>query len=135
MNTTVLEKARELAAALSTSTEFIKMRACEDAAAQDEGLVSLYAQYSEKRQQVEEITMNASPDYEQMGALSRELDEIQETIHAMPLAIAMRSAREDFSAMMQQVNAELSRVLSPEDEGCSGDCGGCGGGCGCGHQH
>ena len=34
-----------------------------------------------------------------------------------------------FTAMMQQVNSELSKVLSPGSAGCSGDCSGCGGHC------
>lgn len=128
MNQAVMQKARELAYLIAQSPEYISMRAAEDAAAQEETLVELSARYQELHQKIEDISMQDSPDFDQMGALTREMDDIQEKIGAQPLAQAMRQARNGFTEMMRQVNAELSNVLNPQSA-CSGDCGSCGSSC------
>ena len=51
-------------------------------------------------------------------------------VPGVTLAQAMTQARKAFSEMMAAVNAELSRVLSPEGaSSCSGNCQSCGGSC------
>ena len=129
MNQAVIERAQALAAEIAHSPEYISMRAAEEAAAQDEEIVAAYARYNEAHQRIEDISIQETPDFDQMGALTREMEEIQEEIKNFPLAKAMRQARNAFTAMMQQVNSELSKVLSPGSAGCSGDCSGCGGHC------
>ena len=64
-----------------------------------------------------------------LGDLSREMETIQQEIQNMPMAKAMQQAQQVFAAMMQAVNAELSKVLAPEHDSCSGDCHSCGGHC------
>ena len=124
MNQAVIERAQALAAEIAHSPEYISMRAAEE-----EEIVAAYARYNEAHQRIEDISMQETPDFDQMGALTREMEEIQEEIKNFPLAKAMRQARNAFTAMMQQVNSELSKVLSPGSAGCSGDCSGCGGHC------
>ena len=128
MNQAILEKSQELAQLISHSTEYIAMRAAEDAAAQDEAMTELFGQYNELHQQIEQLSMAENPDFDQMGALTREMEAVQAQLQAMPLAKAMQQARQGFAAMMQAVNAELSKVLSPQHS-CEGDCSSCGGHC------
>ena len=129
MSQAVIEKTKELAGVIAQSPEYITMRATEDAAGQDETLKALFAQYDEIHRQVEEVTLQAEPDFDKMGALTRELEEVQEQIKAQPLYQALQGARKAFSAMMAQVNAELSSVLNPggSQGGCSGNCSACSG--------
>ena len=129
MSKSVIEKAQELAGVIAQSPEYITMRATEDAAGQDEPLAALFAQYDEIHRQIEEVTLQKEPDFDKMGALTRELEEIMEQIKAQPLYQAMQSARKQFSGMMAQVNAELSSVLNPNGNqgGCSGNCSACSG--------
>ncbi len=129
MSQAVITKAQELAGVIAQSPEYITMRATEDAAGQDEGLQALFAQYDETHRQIEEVTLQANPDFDKMGALTRELEDVQEKIKAQPLYQALQTARKAFSAMMAQVNAELSAVLNPNGGGssCSGNCAGCSG--------
>lgn len=128
MNASVLLKAQELAQEIAKSPEYIAMRAAEDAASQDEALAQAASHYSELHQQLEDISMQENPDFDQMGALTREMEEVQQQLQALPLAAAMRSARQDFMAMMQAVNGELSKLLSPGGaSSCSGDCHSCSG--------
>lgn len=130
MTQAVILKAQELAQEIARSPEYIAMRAAEDAASQDEAIVAAVAHYNELHQQIEDISLQESPDFDQMGALTREIEAVQEEIQALPLAAAMRAARQDFTSMMQAVNAELSKLLSPGGaSSCSGDCHSCGGCC------
>lgn len=128
MNQAVIEKSQELAQLIAQSTEFISMRAAEEAAAQDEAMAELFGRYNELHQQIEQLSLAENPDFDQMGALTREMETVQEQLQAMPLAKAMQQARQGFTAMMQAVNAELSKVLSPHSS-CEGDCHSCGGHC------
>lgn len=129
MNQSVIEKAQELAQVIAKSPEFISMRASEDAASQDEAMTEAFGRYQEVHQKIEELSMQENPDFEKMGELSREMETIQAEIQNMPLAKAMQQAQQVFAAMMQAVNAELSKVLAPEHDSCSGDCHSCGGHC------
>ena len=129
MNKNVLDKAKELANVVAQSPEYIAMRATEDAAGQDERLQELFKKYDGIHREIEEITLKKEPDFDQMDALARELEEVQGQIKAMPMYQALQQARKQFSDMMGQVNAELSAVLNPggSQGGCSGNCAACGG--------
>ena len=130
MSENVMQKAQALADALRFSPEFILMRAAEDAANQDESLTALYTEYEEKRAEVEQLTMKDDPDYDDLMARTRELEELQAQYAAHPLAKAVKQSRNDFSAMMRQVNATLQQALNPEGtkaRGCSGQCSTCSG--------
>lgn len=134
MNEIVLKKAKELANVLALSPEYIQMRATEDAAAKDENIAEAFGRYSEVQQKIEDLSMKKDPDFEEIGALSRELEQVQQEIQAMPMAQAMQRCRQAFTDMMAAVNEELSKVLNPNfgkesKEGCTGNCGSCGGHC------
>ena len=129
MNQTVIAKAQELAAALAVSPEFIAMRTAEDAAAQDAAIAEAFGRYNDLHQEIERMSMQQQPDFDKMGELSKQMEAVQEEIQKLPLAEAMRKARDNFAQMMQQVNAELSKVLNPNAGSCGGDCHSCGGHC------
>lgn len=129
MSQQVIDKAKELAGIIAQSPEYITMRATEDAASQEEQLQELFKKYDGIHRDIEEITLKKEPDFDQMDALARELEEVQQQIKAQPMYQALQSARKQFSDMMGQVNAELSAVLNPNGNqgGCSGNCAGCAG--------
>ncbi len=125
-----MQKAQALANALRFSPEFILMRAAEDAANQDEYLTSIYTEYEQKRAEVEQLATQDDPDYEEMKARTRELEELQEKYNEHPLAKAVKQSRNDFAAMMRGVNDTLQQALNPEGSkarGCSGACSTCSG--------
>ena len=129
MSQQVILKAKELAGVIAQSPEYITMRATEDAAGQDEQLTALFQKYDGIHRDIEEITLQKEPDFDQMDALTRELEEVQQQIKAQPMYQALQSSRKQFSDMMAQVNAELSSVLNPNGNngGCGGNCAGCSG--------
>ena len=107
MSDNVMQKAKALAEALRFSPEFILMRAAEDAANQDTYLTGLYTQYEQLRAEVEQLTLQDDPDYEEMKARTRELEELQAQYNEHPLAQAVKQSRNDFAAMMREVNNTL----------------------------
>ncbi|MBO2517710.1 MAG: hypothetical protein CW338_10680 [Clostridiales bacterium] len=127
MNEKVQAIARELAKEIASSKEFICMRMAEDAASNDPQVTDFAAKYYEKRQELEGLTAAENPDFDKMGQLTKELDEIQTEMKKLPLAAAMQRAQQEFQNMMNMVNQELSMVLSPEgaSSSCSGHCEGC----------
>ena len=130
MSQSVISKAQELAGVIAQSPEYITMRATEDAAGQDEALQELFKKYDGIHRDIEEITLKKEPDFDQMDALARELEEVQQQIKVMPMYQALQGARKQFSDMMGQVNGALSSVLNPSGNdrgGCSGNCAACGG--------
>ena len=130
MSENVMQKAKALADALRFSPEFILMRAAEDAANQDEQLTALYTEYEQKRAEVEQLAVQDDPDYEEMKARTCELEELQAQYNEHPLAKAVKQSRNNFAAMMREVNATLQQALNPEGtkaRGCSGACSTCSG--------
>ena len=129
MSQPVIDKAKELANIIAQSPEYIAMRATEDAAGQDEALKEMFRQYDSIHRDIEEATLKNEPDFDRIGALTRDLDDVQQQIKAQPLYQALQQARKGFSDMMGQVNQELSSVLNPggSSGGCSGNCSACGG--------
>ena len=130
MSENVMQKAQALAEALRLSPEFILMRAAEDAANQDEYLTSIYTEYEQKRAEVEQLAVQDDPDYEEMKTRTRELEELQAEYNKHPLAKAVKQSRNDFAAMMREVNTTLQQALNPEGtkaRGCNGACSTCSG--------
>ena len=129
MSQAVIDKAKELASIIAQSPEYITMRATEDAAGQDEGLQELFKQYDSIHRDIEDATLKNEPDFDKIGSLTRDLDDVQQQIKAQPLYQALQQARKGFSDMMGAVNGELSAALNPggSQGGCSGNCAACGG--------
>ena len=114
MNQAVLEKAKELAAVIAQSPEYITMRATEDAAGQDENLSVLFDRYNALRSQVEEETMKKEPNFDAIGDLSRDLETVQEEIKKQPMYMALQGARKQFSEMGETREA-LPAYFTAED--------------------
>lgn len=124
MNDTVFQKAKELAAAIAGSSEYREMRSMDEESLRDQVLSGLYSEYTQKRALVEELSTRDEPDYNEMGAAARELEELQSRIQAIPQMQKLTQARQAFTEMMRKVNQELQRVLSPE-QGCVSGCDSC----------
>ena len=94
-------------------------------------LEAISREYDDRRRAVEDMTLADEPDYEQIMAGSRELEELRKKYNAHPLAQAVNQSRRDFNEMMNAVNRELKSVLNPDGPdapaGCSGSCAGCSG--------
>lgn len=130
----VLKQAEQLAEAILDSEIYIKMRLAERAAMSDENAANLIAAYAEQRKAVENLLAASDMNHAALADEGKKLEDAQKAMDDNTLIKAMRSANDDFTRMMQQVNQIIRFVVtgeSEEEEGCSGSCESCGGGCHC----
>ena len=106
----VYEKVEELAKLLAQSNEYTELQAAEDAGEKDPELSTCVAAFIEKRQQLENETMKDEKDFDLIGALTREIDEENDKMKALPAYKRILDARSDFNAMMAAVNEALRQA-------------------------
>ncbi|MBQ8619239.1 MAG: YlbF family regulator [Clostridia bacterium] len=126
----ITDCARALGEAIVASEEYKNMQVTEAAAMSDPAVTEAMARYMELKNKLGEIMSSPDADADTISALGREMDEIQQTLSAMPAVDAMTSARQQFSEVMNQVNRILEYIITgelPQQGGCSGNCSGCSG--------
>lgn len=122
--------ARALGEAIVASEEYKNMQVTEAAAMGDPAVAEAMARYMELKNKLGEVMCSPDADADTISTLGREMDEIQQTLSAMPAVDAMTTARQQFSEVMNQVNRILEYIITgelPQQGGCSGNCSGCSG--------
>ena len=126
----VQDCARALGEAIVASEEYQNMQLCEKAAESDPAAAEAMGRYMELHAAVNQEMSNEEPDAEKIARLGREMDEIQQTLSALPAVEEMTAARQRSSGLMDQVNKILEFIITgdvQEGGGCSGNCSSCGG--------
>lgn len=123
----IFEKTRELGELIQESELMKKTKELEAKQESDEEAVALLKEFNLNR-------MNLARDM-QSGKLSRE-DAIQQNNQAFddlcaksPIIREYVQAKQEFDAMVQQVNQILNYYITGQDPSCTHDCSTCGGGC------
>ena len=128
MSRAVYDKVVELGKQIAESDIFISLKAAEEAGEKDPALSKCISTYLEKRQQLEEETMKDDKDFDLIAALSREIDEINQQMNALPAYETLQQARKDYNMLMSGINDVLFATLYPDNTcSCSGNCAACGG--------
>lgn len=126
----ITDCARALGEAIVASEEYKNMQVTEAAAMSDPAVTEAMARYMELKNKLGDVMSSPDADAETISTLGREMDEIQQTLSAMPAVDAMTTARQQFSEVMNQVNRVLEYIITgelPQQGGCSGNCSGCSG--------
>ena len=124
----VFQKTRELGQALMESDAYLNMKAAEDRAMQNEEAARAMGDFLEKRQQLQGLMQSENPDPGAMKRISDEMDAAQERLQMMDDIVALTEARNEFNALIGQINQVLQFVVTGEmqqPEGCSGSCASC----------
>ena len=124
----VFQKTRELGQALMESEAYLKMKAAEDKAMQNEEAARTMGEYLEKRQELQSMMQSENPDPGALKRISDEMDETQERLQMMDDIVALTDARNAFNALIGQINQVLQFIVTGEmqqPEGCSGSCASC----------
>lgn len=124
----VLDKARELAIALTESEEYLAYKEAEDIQLGDQEACKLLADY---RVTQDNLAKRAAAD----GVTKEELEAIQSEAQAsfdnLVKNVSIKNyldAQSKFSNLVSQVNNIISYFINGQNSGgCSGDCGSCGG--------
>ena len=127
----VTDCARALGEAIVASEEYKNMQITEQAAMSDPKVAELMARYLELKNALGEAMCQPDADAEMISRYGQEMDEVQQTLTAIPAVDAMTSSRQQFSELMNQVNRVLEFIITDElpqsSGGCSGNCSGCSG--------
>jgi len=140
MTNEITEKAGLLADAIARSTELAELRSSEDLMAADESAQQLIAELQKAQERFMKIQQDGSEPSE---ADKNVVDEIETKVEANAAIAAYMKAQDNFTEMLDTVNAILAGAIASPSDGCScgddscnsGGCdtGGCAsGGCGCG---
>ena len=124
----VFQKTRELGQALMESDAYLNMKAAEDRAMQNEEAARVMGDFLEKRQQLQGLMQSENPDPGAMKRISDEMDAAQERLQMMDDIVALTEARNEFNALIGQINQVLQFIVTGEmqqPEGCSGSCASC----------
>ena len=124
----VFQKTRELGQALMESEAYLKMKAAEDKAMQNEEAARTMCEYLEKRQELQSMMQSENPDPGALKRISDEMDEAQERLQMMDDIVALTEARNEFNALIGQINQVLQFIVTgemQEPSGCSGSCASC----------
>ena len=126
----IFQKTRELGQALLESEAYLKMKAAEDRAMQNEEAARTMSEYLEKRQQLQAMVQSENPDPGALKRISDEMDAAQERLQMIDDIAALTDARNEFNALIRQINQVLQFIVTGEMEqpsGCSGSCATCSG--------
>lgn len=126
----VFQKTRELGQALMESEAYLKMKAAEDKAMGNEEAARAMGEFLEKRQELQSMMQSENPDPGALKRISDKMDEAQERLQMMDDIVALTDARNEFNALIGQINQVLQFIVTGEmqqSSGCSGSCASCSG--------
>lgn len=133
MTAEIFEKAEILAAAIGKSSELSNLRSTEQAMLANEEAQQIIAEFQEEQQRLSDLQVEGQGLSEEA---TKAIEAMEERVENHPLISAYLKAQDQFTQMLDNVNAILASAIAGEsghDEGCSCDSDGCGsGGCGCG---
>lgn len=124
----VFQKTRELGQALLESEAYRKMKQAEEKAMGNEEAARTMSLYLEKRSQLQELMQSDDPDPGALKRISDEMDEAQERLQMIDDIVALTDARDEFNALIGQINQVLQFIVTgnmEESSGCSGSCATC----------
>lgn len=123
----ILDKARELADAISESPELAKMRETEIAMGQDAAAQEIIAEFQQKQQEYYEIQMRG----EELNDIQKQvIASIEDKMSGNPFISAYLDAQGKFEELLKSVNFIITRAISGESacscgSTCGPDCGPC----------
>ena len=115
----VIEKAHELANAITNSTEYQELRKAEEAMLNDAAAQDILDRYREIQENLD--TQAPSDD------LQESIENIEREMKNTPVIVNYLDAQEKVMRLLEEVNFILGRAINGDNEAC--DSGNCGGGC------
>ncbi len=129
----VMQKAQELADAVTASEPYRHMKELEEVVQNDPEAADAINNMMRKRQRVEDLLTSRGMDPEALKQANAEMVQAEIEMNGNEKVAELKKARKDFSAMMDNVNRILRLVITGEireddvSGGCSGVCDGCSG--------
>ncbi|MDR1600074.1 MAG: YlbF family regulator [Oscillospiraceae bacterium] len=133
----VFRRAQALGEALSDTREYLDMREAEEAANADPAVSGMFSRLNASRLALTSLMESPDSDSGAVRLVAGRVEELQNTLAALPLVTRRQETREAFAGLVRQVNQTLSFIVSGDTTGggaasCAGRAGGCAGCAGCG---
>lgn len=126
----ILDKAQELADAISASEELVLLREAAEKVDNDEAATTALQKFQEKQEMVQRA---ASSGLQLPPEQMEELQEMQAEIRDIPSIQGFASAQTSFNELMDKVNEIISCAVMGKQPGEEPDGESCSPGCSCGH--
>jgi cell fate (sporulation/competence/biofilm development) regulator YlbF (YheA/YmcA/DUF963 family) len=130
----IIEMTRELGKLIQQEPSYIKLKAAEKDADNDETLQSLIQEFNLKRLSINNETQKAEKDNEKLAQLNDEMQRVYADIMSNKNMIDYNNAKQEFDQISARVMTILQNSINGEDPettdytaSCSGSCSTCGG--------
>ena len=124
----IFEKARELGAAITESSEYKELKKAEAEQENDEEALSLLKEYSDVRKRLAEEIQKGEADEKRMASIREELEESYAKMTTNDHITAYINAQRNFREVIDRMNSIISfHITGKIPGGCSGSCESCGG--------
>ena len=127
MDENVLVKAMELGNALAQSKITLRAKAADELQKNDIDAQLLMTAYNRKYQDMVDSFKGKQPTPEELAQFKKTMDKEAEKLKANAVIKEYIEARDEYEAMMNEVNTILTSAVSGEGGGCSGNCSSCSG--------
>ena len=128
----VMQKAQELAEAITRSDVCRRTKKLENELEKDPAASAAVADMLEKRGRMQQILSEADMDPDKLKTAAEAVELAEKKMNEIPAVAELKDARQDFDLMMENVNRILRLVITGETQeddtnGCTGNCATCGG--------
>lgn len=123
----VIEKARELAEAVSQDERCLRLQGARAALETDAALAARTAAWNREKERLSQLMRQTPRDAQAVVALQKQLASEYDEIMAHPAMAALRAAQDEMNALLSHINSILQTAVSgePDTSGCGGSCAGC----------
>ena len=126
MRRELYDQIETLAESIRKTEEYAAMKQAEEAGKSDAALARCEQEYNEIKEKLEQELSKNEKDFDLIGALVREMDDVSEQMKPMPAYQDIQQKRAEFEKMMQAVTDVLHSIVLPDIAcSCHGDCGSC----------
>ena len=123
----IFAKAHELGQLLAESETFRALNDAKAAQEQDTDAQLILMNYNRRREEIVKKAGDPNITKEEMQELRNQMQAEVDKLNASPVIGKFMEAMQAFNSMMEQVNGIVQSYVTPQQEGCSGNCGGCSG--------
>ena len=130
---TVMQKAQELAEAILASDIYREMKSREEDLQSDSEAAEAVNRLARQRQRVEDLLSSCGMDPEELKRANADMIQAEQEMNTNEKVVRLKTARKDFSTMMDNVNRVLRLVITGEvrdddtASACPGNCSSCSG--------
>lgn len=106
----ILRQARDLAALIANSEEVARFKQAEQKINANETVQQLIAEIKQKQKRI--VTLEHNRKDEQIPALEREIDALQDELDQIPIVVEFRQSQAEMNELLQMVTGAIANKVS-----------------------